>query len=166
MTIQIFDPRAIGDEVYGILTRSRAPYDEAEKAARQPAEKKIYRDHLKEQKNQAVELYTYLSTWGLMRLKAEEMALDKSKPNEPPLTLKQKAEKTQEGKREIIQQFFYCLQTLSGVTSIADRDGLKALTRENLKPESYLALTGLGLAIAREFGFWANAVYHDVSGEE
>lgn len=174
MTIQIFDPRAIGDEVYGILTRLRAPYDEAENAARQPDEKKIYRDHLKEQKNQAVELYTYLSTWGLMRLKAEEMALDKSKPNEKEMTVKKKAEKKQEGKREIIQQFFYCLQTLwegtsiaeSGGTSIADRDGLKALTRENLKPESYLALTGLGLAIAREFGFWANAVYHDVSGEE
>jgi hypothetical protein len=32
--------------------------------------------------------------------------------------------------------------------------------------EGYLGLTGIGLAIAQEFSFWANAVYHDISGED
>lgn len=28
--------------------------------------------------------------------------------------------------------------------------------------DNYLGLTGLGLQLAQEFAFWANAIYHDV----
>ena len=104
-----FDPRTIATPVYEALSQLRSPYDQAWNQMQSPSEKKVYYDHMKEQKNQAVELYTYLSTWGMMRLKAEEMALDKSnksKPGEPPPTLKKKAETSQEGKRELIQAYF------------------------------------------------------------
>lgn len=166
MNVPVFDPRAIGDEVYTTLTELRQPYDRGWKEAKSDKEKKLYRDRLKEQKNQAVELYTYLSTWGLMRLKAEEMALDKSKPGDRPLTLKQKAEKSQEGKREMIIGFFKCLATLSELQQLDTPQGLQVLKQTNLSTDAYLGLTGLGLAIAREFSFWATAVYHDISGDD
>ena len=49
-----FDPRTITSPVY-----------EALKNLRETTKNK---DKLKEQKNQAIELYTYVATWGLMRL--------------------------------------------------------------------------------------------------
>jgi hypothetical protein len=101
---------------------------------------------LKEQKNQAVELYTYLATWGMMRLKAEETAL------------------SQEGKKQVVKKFFECLQKLSDVASLSGSEGLNVL--KNLSTEEYLGLTGLGLALAQEFSFWAAAVYHDIRGVE
>jgi hypothetical protein len=101
---------------------------------------------LKEQKNQAVELYTYLATWGMMRLKAEETAL------------------SQEGKKQVVKRFFECLQKLSDVTDLSGSKGLSVL--KNLSTEEYLGLTGLGLALAQEFSFWAAAVYHDIKGVE
>ncbi|HIK11573.1 MAG TPA: hypothetical protein IGS52_15155 [Oscillatoriaceae cyanobacterium M33_DOE_052] len=126
-----FDPRTLGTPVYDALSGLRATTTD--------------NTRLKEQKNQAVELYTYLSTWGMMRLKAEEMAL------------------SQEGKRDVVRNYFSCLQQLSGVNNLNTPNGLEKL--KNLSSDEYLGLTGLGLALAQEFSFWATAVYHDVSGE-
>ncbi|WP_448573898.1 hypothetical protein [Trichothermofontia sp.] len=128
-----FDPRTIGKPVYEALSQLRA----------QPNQDDA---RLKEQRNQAVELYTYLSTWGLMRLKAEEAAISKEK----------------EGKRQVVIKYFECLQTIAGRTDLAGQPGLETL--KNLETEDYLGLTGLGLAIAQEFSFWATAVYHDITG--
>ncbi len=162
-----FDPRTIATPVYEALSQLRAPYDQAWNQAQSPSEKKVYYDHMKEQKNQAVELYTYLSTWGLMRLRAEEMALDKSKQGEPPLNFKKKAETNQYGKLEVIQSYFQCLENLADsqiIKNLGGKQGLEVLKK--LGTNEYLGLTGLGLALAQEFSFWATAVYHDISGED
>jgi len=127
-----FDPRTIGVSVYEALS-----------ALKQLPNQDNAR--LKEQKSQAVELYTYLATWGMMRLKAEETALN------------------QEGKKQVVKQYFECLQTISHVADLATPKGLDVL--KDLKTEEYLGLTGLGLAIAQEFAFWANALYHDIEAE-
>lgn len=126
-----FDPRTISTPVYETLSglRSKTAQD----------------SRLKEQKNQAVELYTYLSTWGMMRLKAEEKAL------------------SQEGKKDVVLRYFQCLEKLSGVANLAGNNGLDTL--KNLTTDNYLGLTGIGLELAEEFAFWANAVYHDIKGE-
>ncbi|MCT7996241.1 hypothetical protein [Laspinema olomoucense] len=129
-----FDPRTIATPVYEALSGLRSQTQE--------------NTRLKEQKNQAVELYTYLSTWGMMRLKAEEQAL------------------SQEGKRQVVCKYFECLQTLANLQN-ANLTGDRGLTTlKNLNTDEYLGLTGLGLALAREFSFWATAVYNDVSGED
>ncbi|NMG58742.1 hypothetical protein E1H12_09455 [Geitlerinema sp. P-1104] len=127
-----FDPRTLGTPVYEALDalRSQNSTDNA---------------RLKEQKSQAVELYTYLSTWGMMRLKAEEQAL------------------SQKGKKDVVLKYFNCLAQLSGITDLDKPRGLNTL--KELDTEEYLGLTGLGLAIAQEFSFWATAVYHDISGD-
>ncbi|MCT7973445.1 hypothetical protein [Laspinema olomoucense] len=128
-----FDPRTITTPVYEALSELRKQTQDDTR--------------LKQQKSQAVELYTYLSTWGMMRLKAEEQALN------------------QEGKREVVRKYFDCLQNLASLpngNTLADVQGLNTL--KNLNTDEYLGLTGLGLALAREFSFWATAVYHDVSG--
>lgn len=127
-----FDPRTMGKPVYEALQglRSQPNQDNA---------------RLKEQKNQAVELYTYLSTWGMLRLKAEEEAL------------------SQEGKKQVVKAFFVCLQTISEQPKLTGNEGLQTL--KDLSTDDYLGLTGLGLAIAQEFSFWATAVYHDIKGE-
>ena len=96
----------------------------------------------KEQKKQAIELYTYLSTWGMMRLKAEETALN------------------QEGKKEVVAKYFQCLEELSQRNHLSNSQGLTTL--KDLSTDDYLGLTGLGLEIAQEFSFWANAIYCDV----
>ncbi|NJL47739.1 MAG: hypothetical protein HC929_09975, partial [Leptolyngbyaceae cyanobacterium SM2_5_2] len=56
--MEAFDPRAIATPVYQALTELRG-----NRSKNDPI--------IKQQKGQAVELYTYLSTWGLLRLKAE-----------------------------------------------------------------------------------------------
>lgn len=127
-----FDPRTIATPVYEALSKLRSQPNQDE-------------TRLKEQKNQSVELYTYLSTWGMMRLKAEEKAL------------------SQDGKKQVVKKFFECLQTLSGVENLAGDNGLNVL--KNLNTEAYLGLTGLGLAVAQEFSFWAAAVYVGIEGE-
>ncbi|MCT7957220.1 hypothetical protein [Laspinema palackyanum] len=129
-----FDPRTIATPVYEALSELRSQTQD--------------NTHLKEQKSQAVELYTYLSTWGMMRLKAEEQALG------------------QEGKKQVVRKYFECLQTLANLQNgnLAGNQGLTTL--KNLDTDEYLGLTGLGLALAREFSFWATAVYHNVSGED
>ena len=123
-----FDPRTIATPVYEALSQLRS----------QPHQDDT---RLKEQKNQAVELYTYLSTWGMMRLKAEEQAL------------------SQEGKRQVVIKYFECLQELSGIPNLAGNSGLNVI--KGLGTDEYLGITGLGLALAQEFSFWATAVYHD-----
>jgi len=130
--METFDPRTLAKPVYESLRQLRAQTGDQEK--------------LKEQKNQAVELYTYLSTWGLLRLKAEEDALN------------------QEGKKQVVKEFFGCLEEISGQKGIANSNGLDRLMQ--LGVEEYLGLTGLGLALAQEFGFWAMAIYHDIKGGE
>ena len=128
----IFAPRSIATPVYAasLELRSQPHQDET---------------RLKEQKNQAIELYTYLSTWGMMRLKAEEKALN------------------QDGKKQVVKKFFECLQILSGVENLTEDNGLNVL--KNLQTDAYLGLTGLGLALAQEFSFWAAAVYAGIEGE-
>lgn len=127
-----FDPRTIGQPVYQALNELRTSTKQDD-------------TRLKEQKSQAVELYTYLATWGLLRLKAEEKALN-----------------NQEGKKQVVKKYFECLQTVTGKPDLAGEHGLDALTK--MSPDEYLGLTGLGLAIAQEFSFWATAVYWDIKG--
>lgn len=130
-----FDPRTIATPIYDALnTLKNSPNQDDTR--------------LKQQKSQAVELYTYLSTWGMMRLKAEEMALP---------------EKTMMGKKQVVQKFFECLQAVSGQQNLSGEQGLTTL--KNLSTDDYLGLTGLGLALAQEFSFWATAIYAGVEGE-
>ena len=128
-----FDPRTISSPVYTALKELKlSATDDTRK---------------KEQKNQAIELYTYLATWGLMRLKAEEQAL------------------SQEGKKQVVRKYFQCLENISGIQGIAGANGLEKLNPESLNADDYLGLTGLGLQLAQEFAFWANAIYHNVTGD-
>lgn len=129
-----FDPRTMGMPVYEALNKLRQDYP-----------KETYESRLKEQKGQAVELYTYLATWGMMRLKAEEYAL------------------SQDGKKDVVKAYFDCLERISKQSALSGNDGLTTL--KALGTEEYLGLTGLGLTIAQEFSFWATAVYHDIKGE-
>lgn len=128
-----FDPRTIATPVYEALQDLRIQYNNND-------------SRLKEQKSQAVELYTYLSTWGMMRLKAEEQAL------------------SQEGKKDVVKKYFQCLKTLTGIEELTTTQGLEKI--KDLSTDDYLGLTGLGLEIAQEFSFWANAIYHDITGEQ
>ena len=139
----MFDPRTIAEPVYEALDSLRKEQEKSEKNLDR------LKERLKEQKNQAIELYTYLSTWGLMRLKAEEKAISSDKP----------------GKKEVVIKYFECLEKLSGVKKVSGNEGLGVLIQKNLSTEEYLGLTGLGLALAQEFSFWAAAVYWDIKGE-
>lgn len=130
--MQTFDPRTLSTPVYEALQELRNHNSNDN-------------SRLKEQKSQAVELYTYLATWGMMRLKAEEQAL------------------SQKGKQDVVKKYFECLQLLSPVKNLAGNKGLDAL--KQLKADDYLGLTGLGLNLAQEFSFWANAIYHDITGD-
>ncbi|EFA74173.1 hypothetical protein [Cylindrospermopsis raciborskii] len=129
-----FDPRTIATPIYDALNTLRNLPNQDD-------------TRLKQQKSQAVELYTYLSTWGIMRLKAEEMALPDGMM----------------GKKQVVQKFFECLQTISGRQNLSGQQGLETL--KNVSTDDYLGLTGLGLALAQEFSFWATAIYADVKGE-
>ncbi|MDB9447411.1 hypothetical protein [Anabaena sp. CS-542/02] len=129
-----FDPRTLASPIYDALNNLRAlPNQDV--------------DRLRQQKSQAVELYTYLSTWGMMRLKAEETALGNN----------------MEGKKQVVKKFFQCLEEVSGVRNLAGDRGLDTLRK--LGTDEYLGLTGLGLALAQEFSFWATAIYADIKGE-
>ncbi|WP_069789439.1 hypothetical protein A5482_016135 (plasmid) [Cyanobacterium sp. IPPAS B-1200] len=123
-----FDPRTISSPVYTTLKQLR----------------KTTRDNnkLKEQKNQAIALYTYLATWGLMRLKAEEQAL------------------SQEGKIDVVKKYFECLENISSQENLSGNNGLETI--KDLSADNYLGLTGLGLQVAQEFAFWANAIYKGI----
>ncbi|MFN3927359.1 MAG: hypothetical protein ACK4QL_08550 [Pseudanabaenaceae cyanobacterium] len=65
-----FDPRSIGKPVYEKLQALKTSTTDSDK--------------LKKQKSMAQEIYTYLSTWCLMRLQAEETILKDSR--ESPLS--------------------------------------------------------------------------------
>lgn len=159
MTVQVFEPRALAKPVYEALSKLRDEYD---KKLNEGVISKDQRDsHLKEQKNQAVELYTYLSTWGLMRLKAEEMALNK-KSLDSNSSIKKRVETSQYGKLEIVQKFFKCLNKL--IPDSQDKLELKNLSKMDV--DEYLGIMGLGLALALEFSFWADAIYSDIKGDE
>ncbi len=96
-----------------------------------------------EQKSQAVELYTYAATWGLLRLKAEETAL------------------SQVHKQAIVDCFFRTLGSLAfsedSPNPLEGSQGLETLV--SMTASDYLGLTGLALQLAREFSFWAEALY-------
>lgn len=133
-SITSLDPRTLSTPVYEALQKLRDKFPKEENNSR-----------LKEQKGQSVQLYTYLATWGMMRLKAEENAL------------------SQDGKKDVVKIYFQCLESISGKSNLAGDIGLKTI--KELGTEDYLGLTGLGLKIAQEFSFWATAVYHDIKGE-
>ncbi len=129
--MQTYDPRTISSQVYSVLNTLKESSTEP---------------NWKEQKSQAVELYSYLSAWGLLRLKAEEFSLS-NQPN----------------KQKVVECFF---NTLSAIASpdkpkqYRGKEGLKVLGDINrLGASAYLGLTGIALQIAREFAFWAEAIY-------
>ncbi len=109
--MQIFDPRSIATPVYQALTYLHQ-----------------HNSDLQGQKIQAFALYSYLATWGMMRLKAEEKVLAG-------------------GKEAVIKAYFSCLEQLSGKTELAGAKGLKTITA--MDAEEYLGLTGLGLTLAQ-----------------
>ncbi|MCC3568078.1 MAG: hypothetical protein EAZ94_21960 [Oscillatoriales cyanobacterium] len=156
-------PLSIITPVYETLHELREAYNTAKNNGEISEEH--YKKRLKEQKSQARELYTYLATWGLMRLRAEEMSRN-AWGNRPILQipLPEKARKDQEGKREILERFFRCLERVSGQQNLANTNG--AQTLKDLHPNNYIGLTGIALAVAREFSFWTEAIYPDIKGEE
>jgi hypothetical protein len=154
-----FDPRTLTQPAYTTLRDLRQEYTQALEAGN--INQGEYEKHLKEQKNQAVELYTYIATWGLMRLKGEEIALDKWNHQQNP-SIRERAVKNQEGKREIIVSFFECLQSISQVSNLVGNTGVETLTTQQTNLNKYLGLTSLALKIAQEFSFWADSVYHDI----
>lgn len=159
----VFDPRAISKPAYESLASLRSQYNHALESNQIGEE--VYKSRLQEQKGQALELYTYIATWGLMRLKGEEIALDKWDAQN--LRIEHRASKSQEGKRAVIECFFECLQGLSRDQNfvLAHEAGLTTL-KDIANPSVYLGLTGLALKLAQEFSFWADAVYHDIRGGE
>ncbi|MEC4982703.1 MAG: hypothetical protein SAJ37_00090 [Oscillatoria sp. PMC 1068.18] len=132
MPEELFDPREISKEVYHNLSRIRS-------------EQNNNRQRLKEQYSQSVELYTYLATWGMLRLKAEEFA-----PNP-------------DGKRDAIIAYFRVLTAITDIRHLLGENSLNTLIA--METEDYLGFTGLGLQVAREFAFWALVIYADVKAE-
>jgi hypothetical protein len=55
------------------------------------------------------------------------------------------------------------LQAISEKQNLSGQQGLETLKK--LDTDEYLGLTGLGLALAQEFSFWATAIYSDIKGE-
>ncbi|MCW6036926.1 hypothetical protein K4A83_11720 [Spirulina subsalsa FACHB-351] len=51
----------------------------------------------------------------------------------------------------------------TGVQPLTGDQGLNTI--KDLSSDDYLGLTGLGLELANEFSFWANAIYHDITGD-
>jgi len=134
-----YDPRTISTCVYQGLSNLQQSAPESAQ---------------NEQKSQAIELYTYISTWGLLRLKAEEFAI------------------SQNNKKDVVICFFNILGkiALNKPDYFLERQGLNNLTKrddsESLSASEYLGLTGLALQIAREFAFWAEAVYPDAQATQ
>lgn len=127
-----YDPRTVSTQVYEALKHVR------DASANSP-------DVLKEQKVQAVGLYAYAATWGILRLKAEESALQ-----------------NQANKQRIIRCFFQVLEKIAypEQPNHLGKQGLENLAnQQRLSASEYLGLIGLSLQIAREFAFWAEALY-------
>ena len=125
-----YDPRKISVKVYENL-----------KQVKQGTSRKEDQD---KQKNQAIELYTYIATWGLMRLAGEEPALS----NEIQ-------------KQKVVRCFFQTLGELafSGQEPNPLFGESKLSTLVSMRASEYLGLTGLALQVGREFCFWAEALY-------
>lgn len=130
-----YDPRQISKKVYQKL---KAVKDKTQDSK-----------HDDKQKNQAIELYTYIATWGLLRLKGEETALI----NEPQ-------------KQEVVDCFFEVLgelvfpsidPNLSSPNQLKGNAGLTKLM--GMSASEYLGITGVALQVAREFLFWAESLY-------
>lgn len=128
-----YDSRSISAKVYEKLSQLKQTVNGDQEAQ-------------KEQKTQIVELYTYAATWGLLRLKAEEYALQ-NKPN----------------KQNVIKCFFEVLSELIYTDSSDFLRGENSLVnlsnQQQLSSSAYLGLTGIALQVAREFAFWAEALY-------
>lgn len=156
-----FDPRTISKPAHQYLNDLRGIYQR--ELSQNQINQQQFKDHLQEQKSEAVQLYGYISSWGLMRLKGEEIALDQWDTANPP-NIRTRATTSQEGRREIIECFFNCLQEVSTTRNLSGEQGLETL--KNLDHNHYLGLTGLALTLAQEFSFWADAVYHDIRAGE
>lgn len=128
-----YDSRSISAKVYEKLSQLKQTVNGDQEAQ-------------KEQKTQIVELYTYAATWGLLRLKAEEYALQ-NQPN----------------KQNVIKCFFEVLSELIYTNNpdfLCGKKSLKNLSnQQQLSSSAYLGLTGIALQVAREFAFWAEALY-------
>jgi hypothetical protein len=159
-----YDPRSISMKVYQNLTELK---NNTPDTAQQ-----------KEQRTQIFELYSYVATWGLLRLKAEEVALK------------------QESKKEVVKCFFKTLEQVAypekQPTPITNQQSTvrkpNSPRRPNLpsqttkessetkisiqyltnpaKTADYLGLTGLALRVAREFAFWVDAIYPEIKDKQ
>ncbi|MEM1394380.1 MAG: hypothetical protein AAGG00_14005 [Cyanobacteria bacterium P01_H01_bin.150] len=125
-----YDPRKISVKVYENLKQVKQGTSTTE-------------EHDK-QKNQAIELYTYIATWGLMRLAGEEPALSREIQ-----------------KQRVVRCFFKTLGELafSGQQSNPLVGEPKIDKLISMTASEYLGLTGLALQVGREFCFWAEALY-------
>ena len=127
-----YDPRTISTKVYTNLKTVKDRTSES-------------KDHDK-QKSQAVELYTFVATWGLLRLAGEIPALSNEKQ-----------------KQAVVECFFKTLGELAFAEEkpnpLAGTSRIEKLTHPNMTASDYLGLTGVGLKVAQEFSFWAEALY-------
>ncbi|MGB3401198.1 MAG: hypothetical protein WBA77_00745 [Microcoleaceae cyanobacterium] len=169
----IYDPRSISMKVYQNLTELK---NNTPDTAQQ-----------KEQRTQIFELYSYVATWGLLRLKAEEVALNQESKQEVVKcffkTLEQVAypekQTTQEQQPTQQQQPITNQQsTLRRPNSPIRPNSSNQTTEESsetkisiayltnpAKTADYLGLTGLALQVAREFAFWVDAIYPETKGK-
>jgi hypothetical protein len=125
-----YDPRKISIKVYINL-----------KAVKDSTQDSKSHD---KQRNQAIELYSYIATWGLLRLKGEEPAL----VNEAQ-------------KQKVVERFFTTLGELvfpnESPNPLKGTAGITKLT--GMTASEYLGITGVALQVAREFSFWAESLY-------
>jgi hypothetical protein len=127
-----YDPRTISTKVYTNLKTVKDRTSES-------------KDHDK-QKSQAVELYTFVATWGLLRLAGEVPALSNERQ-----------------KQAVVECFFKTLGELAfageNPNPLLGTSRIETLTQANMTASDYLGLTGVGLKVAQEFSFWAEALY-------
>jgi hypothetical protein len=127
-----YDPRTISTKVYTNLKTVKDRTSES-------------KDHDK-QKTQAVELYTFVATWGLLRLAGEVPALSNERQ-----------------KQAVVECFFKTLGELAfageNPNPLLGTSRIETLTQPNMTASDYLGLTGVGLKVAQEFSFWAEALY-------
>ena len=136
-----YDPRTISTNVYQKLKTVKDSTQDSNDDEKQTKHDK--------QRSQAIELYTYIATWGLLRLKGEETALR----NEPE-------------KQKVVACFFEALgklvfpssnPNLSSPNPLTGNAGLTKLM--GMDASEYLGITGVALQVAREFSFWAESLY-------
>lgn len=126
-----YDPRSISSKVYSNLQALK--------------NNTVKESDQKEQKSQTVELYNYIATWGLFRLKAEQKALNK------------------DNHKKVVKCFFETLEQIAfpddNSQKLSRASGINYLSSPTMNTSEYLGLTGLALQVAREFAFWAEAIY-------